>query len=68
MAEWAEIPTTMFQHLAESLRRRVEAGIEAELGSNSILLPLALKWDVHWIHRAESVTLGHIVYPKQTEK
>jgi hypothetical protein len=44
VAEWKHAPTTMFQHLVESLPRRVEAVIAAkEGGTNSILMPMILE-------------------------
>ena len=38
-----QIPATMFQHLVESLPRRVEAVIAAKGGTNSILMPMILE-------------------------
>ena len=32
VAEWKQVPTAMFQHLVESLPRRVEADIAAKVG------------------------------------
>jgi hypothetical protein len=42
MAEWKHIPAAMFQHLVESLPRRVEAVIAAKGGTDSILMPIIL--------------------------
>ena len=39
----AEVPAAMFQHLVESLPRRVEAVIAAKGGTNSILMPMLLE-------------------------
>ena len=38
--------SAMFQHLVESLPRRVEAVIAAKGGTNSILMPMILERDV----------------------
>jgi hypothetical protein len=39
----AEVPAAMFQHLVESLPRRVEAVIAAKGGTNFILMPMILE-------------------------
>ena len=39
VAEWKQVPKAMFQHLVESLPRRVEAVI-AKGETNSILMPM----------------------------
>ena len=33
VSEWKQVPAAMFQHLAESLSRRVEAVVAAKVGS-----------------------------------
>jgi hypothetical protein len=38
--EWKQVPAAMFQHLVESLPRRVEAVIAEKGGTNSILMPM----------------------------
>ena len=43
VAEWKQVPAAMFQHLVESLPRRVEAVIAAKGGLNSILIPMILE-------------------------
>jgi len=43
VAEWKQIPAAMFQHLVESLPRRVEAVVAAKGGTNSILMPMILE-------------------------
>ena len=43
VAEWKQVPVAMFQHLVESLTRRVEAVIAAKGGTNSILMPMILE-------------------------
>ena len=44
--EWAKIPTDRLQNLVESLPRRVEAVVAAKGGTNFILMPGNLEWDV----------------------
>ena len=48
VAEWKQVPAAIFQHLVESLPRRVVAVIAAKGGTNSIsiLLMMILEWDV----------------------
>ena len=41
--EWKQIPAAMFQHLVESLHRRVEAVIAAKGDTNSMLMPMILE-------------------------
>ena len=43
VAEWNQVPAAMFQHLVESLPRRVETVIAAKWGTNSILMPMILE-------------------------
>jgi hypothetical protein len=43
VAEWKQVPAAMFQHLVESLPRRVEAVIAAKGGTNSISMPMILE-------------------------
>ena len=43
VAEWKQIPAKMFQHLVEILPRRVKAVIAANVGTNSILMPMILE-------------------------
>ena len=43
VAEWKLVPTAMFQHLVESLPRRVEAAIATRGGTKSILMPMILE-------------------------
>ena len=38
-----EVPSVMFQHLVESLPRRVEAVTAAKGGTSSILMPMILE-------------------------
>jgi hypothetical protein len=38
-----QVPAAMFQHLVESLPRRVEAVIAAKGETNSILMPMILE-------------------------
>jgi hypothetical protein len=42
VAEWKQVPAAMFQHLVESILRRVEA-VTAARGANSILMPMILE-------------------------
>ena len=42
VAEWKPVPAEMFQHLVESLPRRVEAVIAAG-ETTSVLMPMVLK-------------------------
>ena len=42
VAECKQVSAAMFQHLVESLSRRVEAVIPANGGANSILMPMIL--------------------------
>ena len=46
LAEWKQVPAAMFQHLVESLPRKVKAVIAAMGGTNSILMPMILELDV----------------------
>jgi hypothetical protein len=46
VVEWKQVPAAMFQHLVESLPRRVEAVVAAKGGSNSILMAMILERDV----------------------
>ena len=44
VAEWKQVPTALFQHLVESLPRRVEAVVSVKgEGTNSILTPMILE-------------------------
>ena len=43
VAEWKQISAAMFQHLVESLPRRVEPVIAAKGGTNSMLMPMILE-------------------------
>ena len=43
VAEWKQVPAAMFQHLVESLPRRVEAVIAVRAGTYSILMPMFLE-------------------------
>ena len=43
VAEWKQVPAAIFQHLVESLPRRMEAVIAAKGGTNSILMPMILE-------------------------
>jgi hypothetical protein len=40
VAEWKQVPAAIFQHLVESLPRRVETVVEAKGGTNSILMTM----------------------------
>ena len=43
VAEWKQVPAAMFQHLVESLPRRVDGGCyNSNGGTNSILMPMIL--------------------------
>jgi hypothetical protein len=46
VAEWKQVPGAMFQHLVESLPRRVEAVMAAKRGTISILMPMIFERDV----------------------
>ena len=43
VAEGKQVPAAMFQHLVESLPRKMEAVIAAKRGTNSILIPMILE-------------------------
>jgi hypothetical protein len=43
VAEWKQVPSAMFQHLVESLPRRVVAVIAARRGTNFIFMPMILE-------------------------
>jgi hypothetical protein len=43
--EWKQVLAAMFQHLVESLPRRVEA-VSSKRMTNSILMAMILEWDV----------------------
>jgi hypothetical protein len=59
VAEWKQVSTALFQHLVESLPRRVEAVIVAKGGTNSILTH---DFGMTCSRKRCPHTLGYVVY------
>lgn len=61
MLEWKQVLAEMFQHVVESLPRIVEPVITKE-GTNSILMPMILEWDVWQAGVHNRQVAKHVVY------